>query len=91
MNEPAATKLKMLHGSTRCLIFGLLGLLPAIGLPFALAALWEAGRARQHEKRFWNAARPYRLLGVWCAALGTVAWILVAALIAFSIVTNTSR
>jgi hypothetical protein len=91
MNEPAATKLRMLQGSIRCLAFGLLGLLPAIGLPFALAALWEAGRARQHEKRFWNAARPYRLMGVWCAALGTVAWILVGGLIALSIVSNSSR
>jgi hypothetical protein len=35
-----ATKLKMMKGSLRCLTLGLLGLLPLIGVPFALAALW---------------------------------------------------
>jgi hypothetical protein len=91
MNEPAAAKLIMLQGSTRCLVFGLLGLLPAVGLPFALAALWISGRTRQHEKRFWNAAKPYRQIGAACAALGTLAWFLVGVLIAFSIVSNSSR
>jgi hypothetical protein len=74
MNPDATIKIAMLNGSLRCFRFGLLGLLPVIGLPFALAALWVSGRVRLREKLFWNAARPYRLWGVVCAALGTIFW-----------------
>jgi len=70
----ATTKIQMLKGSMRCFAFGLLGLLPFIGLPFGLAALWISGRVRMKEKQFWNAARPYRIWGVVCAALGTILW-----------------
>jgi hypothetical protein len=74
MNPDATIKIAMLNGSLRCFTFGLLGLLPVIGLPFALAALWVSGRVRLREKLFWNAARPYRIWGVVCAALGTIFW-----------------
>jgi hypothetical protein len=73
-NDIPAAKIKMMKGSFRCFIFGLLGLLPIIGLPFALAALWGSGRVRAREKLFWNAARPYRIWGVACAASGAVVW-----------------
>ena len=65
-------KIRMLKGSLRCFVCGLLGLLPVIGLPFALAALWISGRVRATEKQFWNAAWPYRIWGVVCARLGAV-------------------
>ena len=70
----ATAKIQMLKGSMRCLAFGLLGLLPVIGLPFGLAALWISGRVRMKERQFWNAARPYRIWGVVCAAVGTILW-----------------
>jgi hypothetical protein len=70
----ATAKIKMMKSSIRCLIFGLLGLLPVIGLPFALAALWISGRVRAQEKQFWNAAKPYRVIGAVCAGVGTVFW-----------------
>ena len=76
-----AVKIKMMKASLRCLIFGLLGLLPVIGLPFALGALWVSGRARAQEKYFWNPARPHRIFGVACAALGAVAWSVVDTLL----------
>jgi hypothetical protein len=81
MNDLPAAKIKMMKGSVRCLIFGLLGLLPIIGLPFALAALWLSGRVRAKEKLFWNAARPYRIWGVACAAIGAVVWSVMDALL----------
>jgi hypothetical protein len=74
MNDQPAAKIKMMKGSIRCLIFGLLALLPVIGLPFGLAALWISGRVRVKEKQFWNAARPYRICGAACAAVGTILW-----------------
>jgi hypothetical protein len=84
----AAAKIKMLNGSMKCFVFGLLGLLPVIGLPFALAALWISGQARVKEKQFWNAARPYRIWGVVCAATGTIFWSFVLMMIIYSAATN---
>ena len=69
-----AVKISMIEGSLKCLIFGLLGLLPVIGLPFALAALWISGRVRPDEKLCWNAAKPLRVWGVICAAFGAILW-----------------
>jgi len=88
MNDIPAAKINMIKGSIRCLIFGLLGLLPIIGLPFALAALWIAGRVRVKEKQFWNAARPYRIWGVACAALGAVVWSVVDTLLIYHAFNN---
>ena len=75
MNELATAKIKMMQSSIRCLVYGLLGLLPVIGLPFSFAALWVSGQARRQEKRLWNAARPYRLVGVTCAWVTLFLWI----------------
>jgi hypothetical protein len=77
----AAAKIQMIKSSIKCFAFGLLGLLPIIGLPFALAALWISGRVRVKEKQFWNAARHYRIWGVVCAAIGAVVWSVVDGLL----------
>jgi hypothetical protein len=74
MNDVPAAKIKMMKASIRCLIFGFLALLPFIGLPFGLAALWISGRVRLTEKLLWDPAKPYRIWGVVCAAAGTVFW-----------------
>ena len=74
MNTEANAKIQMLTSSMRCFAFGMLGLIPLAGLPFALAALWISGRVRAKEKLCWNAARPYRIWGVICATVGTVLW-----------------
>ena len=77
----AAAKIQMIKSSIKCFAFGLLGLLPIIGLPFALAALWISGHVRVKEKQFWNAARHYRIWGVVCAAIGAVVWSVVDGLL----------
>lgn len=74
MNNDALAKIAMLRGSVRCLVFGLLSLLPGIGLPFAIVALCVGGKVRAHEKLFWNAAKPYRIYGTVCAAVGMIVW-----------------
>ena len=72
MNVDTDAKIRMLKSSMRCFVFGLLGLIPLIGLPFAIAALWISGRVRVKEKQMWNAAQSYRIWGVVCAAGGTI-------------------
>ena len=65
----------MMKGSIRCFVYGLLGLLPIIGLPFALAALWISGQVRVSRKNsFGTPAKPYRICGVICAAVGAILW-----------------
>jgi hypothetical protein len=91
MNNDAMSKIVMLEGSMRCFVYGLIGLLPLIGLPFALLALWNGGRARVRERQYWNAAKPYRVWGTFCAALGTVFWMLNVVLIIYQAVTGADR
>lgn len=75
MNIVAANaKIRMIKLSIRCLIFGILGLLPFVGLPFGFAALWVSGQVRADEREYWNAAKPYRVAGVLCASVGTILW-----------------
>ena len=73
-NDIPTEKIKMMKASMRCLVFGLLSLVPVIGPAFALAAGWTAGQVRAKEKLFWNPARPQRIWGFACAAFGVVAW-----------------
>jgi hypothetical protein len=73
----AIAKLKMMKASIRCLTLGLLGLLPLIGVPFALAALWSSFSARRMERQLWNPAKPHRVIGLVCASLGALIWSIV--------------
>ena len=79
-----SAKIQMLKSSMRCFVYGLLGLIPLWGLPFAIAALVISGKVRVQEKHFWNAARPYRIWGVVCAAAGTILWGFILMLIVYS-------
>jgi hypothetical protein len=80
-----AVKIRMMNASIRCLIFGLLGLLPLIGLPFALVAGWQSGQARSWEKYHWNPAQQIRITGLTCAVIGTMVWTIVDILVIWRI------
>jgi hypothetical protein len=80
MND-AEIKIRMIKASLRCFVFGLLALLPVIGIPFGIAALILTGRVRAGQKRFWNPARPYWVCGNFCAFLGTIFWTLAIVLV----------
>ncbi|MGA2180162.1 MAG: hypothetical protein ABSH15_11345 [Verrucomicrobiota bacterium] len=88
MNADTDAKIQMLQSSVRCFVCGLLGLLPVIGLPFAIAALWISGRVRVKEKQMWNAAQSYRTWGVVCAAGGTVFWGFILTIIIYQAATD---
>jgi hypothetical protein len=74
MNPDVEAKIRMLEDSLRCFVCGLLGLLPVFGFPFALAALVLSGQVRAGQKKYWNAARPYWIVGVLSAMAGTIFW-----------------
>lgn len=77
MNSPNTDpelKIRMIKQSLRCFTFGLMGLIPVIGLPFAISALVAGGSARGLEVRCWSAARPFRRWGVAIAACSVIFW-----------------
>jgi hypothetical protein len=82
MND-ARVKIQMMENSLRCLMFGLLGLLPFIGLPFAFVALILSANVRAGQRQFWNPARPYWICGMICAAIGLVFWSMMLTLILY--------
>jgi hypothetical protein len=88
MNNDAAEKIAMMRGSLRCFMFGLISFLPGIGLPFAVLSLWYAGRGRVYEKKYWNAAKPYRIMGVLITFGGLLIWLMTAAIICYNAVVN---
>ena len=83
MNASADAKIKMLNSSLQCFVCGMLGLLPVIGLPFAIAALVLSGKVRAQQRKNWNAAKSYQVWGVICAAVGTVFWSFILTIIIY--------
>jgi len=81
--SPAVMKVKMMKQSIECLAFGLASLLPVIGVLFAGPALVSSFSARQKEKLFWNPARPHRIIGLICGALGGLIWGAVAMIVVY--------
>ena len=63
----------------------LISVLAMSGFPFAVLASGLSVKVRVQEKRFWNAARPYRIIGEICAMLAVIASFIVVALIIFLI------
>lgn len=74
MNADIQSRIQMLKSSLECFVFGLLGLLPLVGFPFAVVALVISGKVRVRQKKFWNAARPYWIWGMACGSLGMFLW-----------------
>ena len=86
----ADIKIQMIRNSIRCFACAMLGLIPVLGVGFAVAALVFAGKARVAERRFWNAAKPYRVFGTGLVTFTTLLWIVVAFLIALHMVNSAS-
>jgi hypothetical protein len=77
-------KIKMINASFRCYTFGLLALLPFIGIPFGIIALVYAGKARAGQKLFWNPAQSHRACGLSCAFFATIFWVIILLLMIYS-------
>ena len=84
----ATVKLKMMKTSLRCLVLGLLSLLPIIGLGYAPFALWYSFAARRQERYFWNPAKPQRIIGLIGAAFGALIWGIVDTILIYHAVTG---
>lgn len=60
-------KIQAINRSLRCFVFGLLALIPVLGLPMGAVAWWHAVVVARKFKGQWNPAQRYLL---WGRALG---------------------
>ena len=65
-----------------------ISVLSMAGFPFAIATIFLSTTVRAKEKRFWNAARPYRILGDVCSGLAIIASFVIVALTTFLIMNS---
>jgi hypothetical protein len=78
-------KIHMIEGSLRCFAFGLLGLLPLIGIPFAVLAIGNFRTVFFSKSKLWNPAERYLRVGLSCAAAGILLHLLAVAVIVIEI------
>lgn len=65
-------KVLALKAALRCFTCGLLGFIPVLGIPFALAAMFFHTRASGHSPDDWNVAHRYGALGMFFAGTSLV-------------------
>lgn len=71
MNSQAPfDKVQLIELSLHCFAWGLVGVLPGIGVPFAVVALADALRVTRRRGSLWNPAERYLTIGTLCAILG---------------------
>ena len=66
----SADKVRVIEQSLRCFVFGCLGLIPLLGLPFAILAIIRHLNVWSQGDRDWNPAKPYLIWGFGLAWLG---------------------
>ena len=81
-------RVEIIRRSLRCFRNGLIGLLPGIGVPFAVLALEDWLFARQCKGDNWNPAARYVHFGALAATVGLLLTLLLAAVIAIEITSN---
>lgn len=64
-------KIELIERSMRAFYFGLPGLLPVLGTPFAIIALVINARLKRRAGAQWNPAQRYLFWGMVCARIGT--------------------
>lgn len=63
-------KVEAIERSLRCFTMGLIGLLPVLGVPFALLALDNYSRVKRNLGLEWNPAQRYLTWGLATAVSG---------------------
>jgi hypothetical protein len=67
---PPMPKTEMIERSLSCFKWGLLGLLPVIGIPMAVMSLAQYRRVKRGRGAMWNPAERHLFLGAMCARAG---------------------
>ena len=63
-------KIELIEHSMRAFCFGLPGIVPFLGTPFAIVAVVNSSRIKRRAKAQWNPAHRYLFWGMVCARMG---------------------
>ena len=63
-------RIQTIEGSLRCFAFGLMSLVPILGVPASLITFHEFARTRSQTSADWNPAHPYLIAGYVMAWFG---------------------
>jgi len=63
------TRIEMIEHSLRCFVYGLISLLPVIGLPMAVLSTAQYRRVQRGQGEMWNPAHRYHFWGGVCARM----------------------
>jgi len=74
-------KAQVIERSLRCFACGLMGILPGIGVPFAVVALGNFLQVKLHMVPMWNPAERYLGIGALCAIAGIGLTVIIASAI----------
>ena len=83
--RPPFDKVQIIERSLRCFSFGLLGILPGIGLPFAVIALGDCLFVWRRKQGDWNPAERYLQTGTLAATAGLMLTLVLAAVVIIEI------
>jgi len=77
--------IETIESSLRCFGYSLVGLLPLIGIPFSVAAMFAGRKAWKSAKTIWNPADRYLAAGRRLAPLGLLTTVGFLVLVCFVI------
>jgi hypothetical protein len=80
-NPPPMEKIELIQLSLQAFGFGLPGIVPFLGTPFAIVALMHNSRIKRHGGTLWNPAQRYLFWGSVCARIGLTLTIIFTLLI----------
>ena len=83
--KPPFDKVQVIERSLRCFAFGIIGLLPVIGMPFAVIAIGNFTQVKRREGSVWNPAGRYLGIGSLCATAGLGLSLLIVSAIAIQL------
>jgi len=81
-HPPAMDKIELIQRSLRAFGFGLPGIVPFLGTPFAIIALVQNSRIKRRGRGLWNPAQRYLWWGAVCARIGVTLTLIFTLLIA---------
>ncbi len=80
-NPPPMDKIELIQRSLSAFGYGLPGIVPFLGTPFAIVALMHNSRIKRRGGMLWNPAQRYLFWGSVCARIGTTLTIIFTLLI----------
>ncbi len=85
---PPMSKIEMMERSLRCFAYGLISLLPVIGIPMAVLSLVQYRRVKRGQGDMWNPAHRCLFWGGVCARMGLTLFLLIPVLIIIGVICN---